>query len=267
MKLLKLYSMCIICTLSIGSHIYAQNDSDETKTGFPNVKLGVQNMFYWRGAPLSVFSTEEHTPTPLITGEFNYTKGAFTAGFWTGQSFSSEGYKNASYYVNFKHKNFQLSIWDIYTYSGVAETKSKNFFNFKNEKTQHFIDLNASYEFKKVPISIYLASIIYGRDGALINNDYENRYSTYLKLNYNLKVANGYSFDFYISGAGALNNIDDTNFYETAEASHPYGISEIGITAHKSLKLSKNYSTPISVGAIFSPMNKRLDGLITIEFL
>lgn len=233
-----------------------------------NMSLSVQSMFYWRGAPLSVFSTAEQTPTPLVIGEFNYTINHFKFGFWTGQSFNSSGFKNASYYVQYATGNFSLTVWDVYNYSGIASSRSRDYFNYSNSKTQHFIDVILEYQIPQSPISFTLASIVYGRDGNYIDSQtYRNRYSTYFKTNYRMEATEVLSFDFFASVSAALNDIDGTNFYATPDATRPYGINELGINANREIHITKNYSVGLTVGAVASPLNRRFDGFIGIRLL
>ena len=253
--------LLVFCCSSIQAQ---ESDSDKGKV---DLSFTLQNMFYWRGAPLSVFSTPEQTPAPLMIAEMTYAKKGFTAGFWTGQSFISSGYKNASYYVKYDWGNFNVSLWDVYTYSGVAPNRSRDFFNFKNAETQHFIDLDFGYKLKKIPLSFFLATIIYGRDGSFVDEDYQNRYSTYFKVDYLLKVNESVGVDFFSSYGLVLSNVDGINFYGTFDSTQSHGFTEFGVTGSKKFQITPTYSIDLSVGAIASPLSKRFDGLIAIKLL
>lgn len=263
-----LLSLCLVACLCIS--VRAQSGLKPASFGHKTLTMSfwLQNMFYWRGAPISVFSLPAapvRVPSPLMIAEALYG-GAFKVGIWTGYTFDRTGYRNVSYYFHYTVSQFTFELWDSFT---LINPKTLDYFDFDNASTQHFIDLSVGYKLKKIPLDFYLASMIYGRDGAVVNGSYSNRYSTYFRANYLFSnvVGSGVDVNIYASVGGALNNIDNTSFYGTYQSKGPFGVTEIGIGATKKFKFSDKYTLPFSVGLVASPYSKRVDGIIILKIL
>ncbi|MEI6950077.1 hypothetical protein V9K67_23020 [Paraflavisolibacter sp. H34] len=232
-----------------------------------DANVSLHNQWYWRGSAIGL--------SPMVATTISMkTKSGFAVGSWNG--FGLDGvFKDVDLFVSYSAGGFTLALWDIYNFtsptSGAADPKTAptNYFDYRSKTTRHFLDLSASYDFKKVPLSLFAATIIHGRDRGLTAADVpgtytrsgENRYSTYLKGTYGFKPAEGVSVKPFVSYGFVLNNVDNTSFWGAKSS----GVTEAGITVGKSIKITDTWQVGVTGGVVASPMNKSVNGLLGIS--
>lgn len=237
-----------------------------------DVTLSIKNQHYWRGGPIGF--------SPLVTSQASFKVGGFEAGTWNGFGFDGV-FKDVDTYISYTKSGFTIALWDVYNFtdpsSGKADpaTFPADYFDYNAKTTRHFIDLSVTYQLEKIPLKFFLATIIHGRDRALTPDDYtinsgntmfsgtrsgKNRYSTYFNTSYTFKTKKA-DFNIYSSTGFALNNADGTTFYGPKQ----FGITEIGATVDKNIKITDTYAVAISAGVVASPVNKSINGLLAVK--
>lgn len=246
--------------------VYSQ--TEEKKTEF-DVSISFKNQHYWRGGPIGY--------SPLVTSQISMkTKGGFQVGSWNGFGFDGV-FKDVDTYVSYSKKQFTLALWDVYNFtspaSGYADpaTFPSKYYDYNAKSTRHFLDLSLGYDFKKIPLNIFIATIIFGRDRAVNpsqdmaagkfvgTRSGKNRYSTYTKAAYTLKTSKA-DFSPYVSYGFVLNDVDKTSFW----GKKAYGFTEIGMNVSKPIKITDTWTVSIMGGIVGSPMNNTVNGLLGI---
>jgi hypothetical protein len=244
------------------------SQTEEKKVEF-DVTMSLKNQHYWRGGPIGF--------SPMVSSQISMkTKSGFEVGSWNGFGFDGV-FKDVDTYVSWSKKGFTVALWDVYNFtsptSGYADpaTFPTKYFDYDAKSTRHFLDLSVGYDFKKIPLSFFLATIVYGRDRAMdetkdmVGGKYtgtrsgENRYSTYSKVAYTVKTSKA-DFTPYVSYGFVLNNVDNTSFWGKKD----HGFTEIGCNVSKSLKITDTWNIGLSAGVVASPMNDSVNGLVSI---
>lgn len=233
-----------------------------------NANVSLHNQWYWRGSAIGL--------SPMVATMISMkTKSGFSIGSWNG--FGLDGvFKDVDIFASYSVEGFTLAVWDVYNFtsptSGAADPKTSpvNYFDYKSKSTRHFIDVSLAYDFKKVPLSLFAATIVHGRDRGTTAADQpdnvytrsgDNRYSTYLKGTYAFKPSETMSVKPYISYGFVFKNVDNTSFWG-AKAN---GVTEVGVTVSKSLKITDTWKVGVTGGIVASPMNKSVNGLLGID--
>jgi hypothetical protein len=238
------------------------------KTQF-DVTVSLKNQHYWRGGPIGY--------SPLVTSQISMKlQNGFEAGTWNGFGFDGI-FKDVDTYVSYTKSGFTIAVWDIYNFtdpnSGYADpaTFPTEYFDYNKTTTRHFIDLSLAYDFKKVPLSLFAATIVYGRDRSMnasqdvVSGKFvgtrsgENRYSTYTKAAYTIKTTKA-DFTPYVSYGFVFNNVDQTSFW----GKKANGFTEVGFNVSKPIKVTDTWTMLVSGGIVASPMNNTANGLVSL---
>ncbi len=138
------------------------------------VKIYGQSALIWRG----YVSTNKPTITPSIT----YKNKGFQAEFWSAVA-SDGSYHEFDFILAYQYKNFKISLFDYYLPKNGLENK---FFYFQSKPDmRHDIELAVEYKISdKFPLTIMAGNVFLGDYNANSVPNCEERYSTYLELNY-----------------------------------------------------------------------------------
>ncbi|MDR0574936.1 MAG: hypothetical protein LBG96_13085 [Tannerella sp.] len=222
--------------------------------------LQFKNVHLWRG--------QEVTDEATFATDIYYTnkKQNLRIGLWGGAGMSGK-FKEIDYYVSYKLKGFTFALWDIYNFSPEADYNNRQVFNYNARKTGHFIDLSITCRFQqKIPLKIYWATILFGRDRGILND--KNRYSTFVELSYPVVRNNIVNLDFGIAGAFALNKGNNVRGNKTE--SHFYGdspgIVSVNFIIFKTLDLW-GYKLPISVTPVWNPEKNYANIQLALNFI
>ena len=253
------YLASAFLVLAIGSNVpqlYAQDAKNSSKTEIQTsleesispfyLHTQVKSMHLWRGLAVT------NSWMVAMDGGVGTNDGKLKGGIWGG--YSSNGvYREFDYYAIYTPiKNLSFAFWDIYNYSTNATWNNNSFLNYNADTTGHFLDLSANYTIsEKVPLSLYWATIIEGRDRTVKKD--ANRYSTYVQASYpvvenkavNLNLIVGYSF--------ALKPDKDSKaqFYGPKD-----GFNNIGFALSRDLHIGQ-YVLPVSVTPSWNVIGKQ----------
>lgn len=205
--------------------------------------IELSSMHLWRGQEVS-------DEVNLVTDVYFKTKGdAFRAGLWGGAGVNGN-YKEFDYYASYTVKGLTFAVWDIYNFSPDATYNNRQAFNYKARETGHFIDVSVAYQMpKSFPLKIYYSTIVFGRDRGPLNDN--NKYSTFIQLDYPLLSYEGFSLN--TSVAGAFSYKTKANFYGDTG-----GIVDIRLRLAKDITIA-GYKLPIYVMPMWNPQASKMN--------
>jgi len=226
------------------SSLFAQNDT--TKTDSPiSVSVDLMSRYIWRGSDFGA--------SPSIQPGIEYSKKGFAIGAWGAYAINYQGYQESDLYLGytFYKDMFTVMITDYYFQSDLTNV---NYFDYKKNTTGHVFEATVAFNgTKKLPLSLMVATNIYGADATKINDDGtqgDNQFSTYAELSYSFK-----HFDLF---AGANLTEPNRDKGETGYYGNYRGFVNIGITSTKNIKITKEYSLPLTLSVITNPQAEKI---------
>lgn len=205
--------------------------------GHFNVSLDAKNMHYWRGLRVS----DAFVTAPMV----GYYNGGFAVFAWGGLSVNGE-YKEVSQIVSYTAGNFNVTLLDIFNFTG---NPAADYFNFKADETNHITDLSVSYNFTDdIPLNLMMATIIYGNDR---DSNGDNRYSSYLEASFPF-VREGYTVAPFAAAGFAFNAEDDNSLY----GDNAFDLVNIGLRVSRVVELG-SYTLPVTGTMGFNPSLKQ----------
>lgn len=244
-KIYFLFSLTLILWLT-GSLRTVSAQEKECKSKL-DLSADIMSRYIWRGLNLGGSS-------PSIQPGLEYSCGNLAIGAWGAYSFnhaitSQEADLYASYTIA---DLFNITATDYFLPSEV-DSIPNHYFNYKKDETGHVFELSAKFlGTEKVPLSLMVATNIYGADAKKSNGN--NQYSTYIEL--------GYSFNVKETGCNAFLGFTptkpDTQKGETGYYGNGPGVINLGITATKAIKVTDAFSLPVSASLITNPQAENI---------
>lgn len=245
---------------------FAQEET--TKKVKFDITASMHNQWFWRGYAVG--------PDPIVAAQASFKYGGLEIGTWNGYGLAGI-WKDTDIYVSYTFKSgFSIALWDIYNYSDYTASPGfaaygnhtqSNYFDFTGDNTRHFFDLSIGYTLPDTNLSLFLATIVEGRDR---NPDGSQRYSSYFKAAYSFDAGNDVTVSPYASFGFALNSDNGSTFWQWTNSAvadaNDTGINEIGINVSKPVKISETYSIKASGGVVGSPVNNTITGLLGVTF-
>ena len=248
--ILSIFSLILFIFSS--SNSWAQTDSTVTQNPI-SISVDLMSRYVWRGSDFGA--------SPSIQPGIEYSNSGFTVGAWGAYAINYQGYQESDLYVGytFYKDMFTVMLTDYYFQS---DTKNVNYFDYNKDSTGH--DFEASVIFngtENLPLKFMLAVNIYGADSKRINSDGTEgdiQHSTYAELTYSFKY-----FDLF---AGANLTAPDTDKGETGFYGNYRGLVNLGLTATKNIKITKDYSLPITISIITNPQAEKVYFVAGLSF-
>ena len=188
----------------------------------------VYSRYVWRGVNFGM--------APSIQGNVNYQAGNFGIGTYVAKTMNGNtvGYGNTTnIYAYFTYKGLTLIADDYYFYD---EDNLDAYFNW-SDTTLHFIETRLKYEYNKKCYAL-IAADVYGARNR--DND-----GIYIEGGYRLSD----NTSFFIGGVTGKSSL---NFATQG------GLTNIGLTTKKSIKLSTVYSLPLTGTISVNPNYKNI---------
>jgi len=211
-----------ILIIALGLTINAHAQKKENKSSL-SLSADIVNAFVWRGATVSL--------TPNIQPTINYTTGNFEIGFW-GSTDLLGNYKEIDIFASYSIKGFSVTLTDYFW------NPTKKYFDFENKSTGHLFELGMTYEFEKIPLQIYAATMLYGDDKRLAYHPAETdsvkcNYSTYIELNYTFSIREN-DLSVFLAATPT------TGLYGNG-----FSLIYAGFTANRNIKITDDFLLPI----------------------
>jgi hypothetical protein len=208
--------------------------------------------YLWRGTK---FGTG-----PAIQPYLELAVGGFSVGGWGSYCFTSNEAAEADLYLSYGF-DFGLSIGltDYYFPGGHVSKitpdstiesayEGADYFDYSKESGNHGLEINLGYEIKG--FSIAANYMINEAGGAGTEGG-----DMYFELGYSFD-----SFGFFVGGGNGWHTV------ETDAGESDFNICNIGITASKDLKITENFTLPVSGALILNPDTEQFHVVVGISF-
>ncbi|PLX22731.1 MAG: hypothetical protein C0599_05745 [Salinivirgaceae bacterium] len=228
-KLLLFFVLVFFVSLSI-----AQTNADSTKLK-SDLGFDFVSRYLWRGMMVNT--------SPNLQPYLGFEYKGISIGAWG--SYATDGqFAEVDLYLSYAYDQFTFTINDYYTEDENDFGRFDNF-NYKNNVTNHALELMVDYDFgEKLPLTLTAATIFYGNDKKTNGDNY---FSTWLQANYTLKL-NEYNLDVFLGGTPAK------SIYNTQEGN----MAEIGVKLSRIIDLSDKFSMPMSVALVTNPADENI---------
>ncbi len=251
----------ILLLLVFGTaYSYAQ----EQDTSLLDISAGsdLMSRYVWRGTQ---FSTG---PSIQPCAEISF-KG-LTFGAWGAYSFDGNDGAEADLYLSYTFLKDMLSLTITDYFFPDEISGAYDYFDYNEETTGHIYEASLSFNgTDNLPLSFLAAVNIYGADAKKINKDPNsdtfneitgNQYSTYMELNYSLKIQEC-SLDIFAGFTpNKPNKADNESGYigESGFYGKTTGFVNIGFTFAKEIEITNNFVLPIQTSLITNPMDEKI---------
>jgi hypothetical protein len=204
--------------------LFAQSDSIQDITASANIDL--VNHYIWRGQDYG------HKPSlqPGLTATWN----DFTLGYWGAYRIAGSGDHETDFYIEKTIGPVTFGIWDYWNYS---DSVSNNYFDYNKNSTSHLLEAKVLLSGgEKLPFNLLGSYLFYGADPTK---------SIYFELQ-------------YLHSFGSIDTQTFAGFQAKGEYYAPKtAFVNLGFTASKSFKITKNWSLPINLSFIVNPDSKK----------
>lgn len=240
---MKKYSFIVLLAI-VFSNLYAQEETGKEDNPI-SISCELMSRYVWRGSDFGA--------SPGIQPGIEYGKSGFTAGACGAYAVKFQGYQESDLYLGytFYKEMFTVLITDYYFQNDLV---NQNYFDYKKETTGHVFEVSLTFNrTEKFPLSVMIATNVYGADAKKINDDGttgKNQFSTYAELTYSFKY-----FDAFI---GANLTQVDVDKGETGYYGNYSGVVNMGITATKKIKITKDYKLPLTLSIITNPQAEKI---------
>jgi len=187
--------------------------------------------------------------SPSIQPNLTFTTGKFNLGLWGAYTLNKFETQETDIFVTYNiNRNFSLTLTD---YFFPSEVSSYNYFDYRKDTTGHLMEGNLIYSGNdKFPIQCLVAVNFYGSDAIRLDHNGHKKgiqYSTYTEISYPLK--------YFKAFIGANLTKAHTDLGETGFYGNDIGIVNLGLTAHKDIKVSSTYHLPMRLSFITNPQS------------
>ncbi len=250
-------TLLLAILLGINSHIVAQSTKTKSKV---KVALGADlySRYVWRGTQ---FGGNSPSLQPSLSASYgNFEMGAWGAYSLGGTNSSQEMDLYLSY--SFLNELFTAVITDYYF---PTEDAAYNYFDYNKGSTGHVLEAGISFNgTKEIPLSFSAYINFFGADAVRLNNDPASfnfnkktgiQYSNYFELDYNTS-ARKVDLSFFVGATlskpkkanASIGFVGESGYY----GKNP-GIVNLGVTASKSVKITKYHSVSLTASLITNP--------------
>lgn len=243
--------MVTILSLSNNSILFAQEDNVEIKNPI-SISCDLMSRYVWRGTDFG--------GSPSIQPGIEYSKAGFSIGAWGAYATNFSGMQEADLYVSYTYKEmFSLTFTD---YFFPNELTDYEYFDYDKSTTGHILEATLSYNgTEKFPLSILVATNVWGADAKKINTDGTEgniQYSTYAEL--------AYSFNHFDLFMGTNLTSVDRDKGESGFYGDYMGVVNLGITSTKEITITDKYNLPLTVSLITNPQAQKIYFVAGISF-
>ena len=263
MKNIYLSLILTLVVSMVGSVALIAQDSTATPKVSLDVSCDLMSRYVWRG---SQFGGNSPSIQPGVEANYKF----LTFGVWGAYS---TGGINASQEVdlylsaNFFNDKFTAVVTDYYFPSN---TINYDYFAY-GDKTGHVLEAGLLFNgTDKIPFSFSAYLNFYGNDAhktgdnpsdtTTFNKNIGNQYSNYFELAYNKSFTNmdlsafvGFTLTNQKSADSKIGYNGETGFYGKGA-----GVVNLGLTLSKGIKITKNYSLPITASFIVNPNSEHI---------
>jgi hypothetical protein len=235
--------LVMFLSLSTSLKMYAQDDSTKVENPI-SISCDLMSRYVWRGTDFG--------GSPSIQPGIEYSKKGFALGAWAAYATNLPGVQEADLYVSYTFKDmFSVTLTDYYFPDELTDYK---YFDYDDQTTGHVLEATLSFNgTEKLPLSLMLATNVWGADAKRINDDGtmgDLQYSTYAEASYAFK-----HFDLFMGFN--LTNVDrdkgESGFYGDY-----MGVVNLGLTTTKEIEITNKFKLPLTVSLITNPQAEKI---------
>ncbi len=231
--------LCIFEGLS-----YAQGTVSEAENPI-SISVDLMSRYIWRGMDFG--------GSPSIQPGIEYNSGSFTLGAWGAFTTNLAGAQEVDLYISYALNDmFSLTFTD-YFFPDETDATYK-YFDYNDKTTGHVFEASLSFNgTDDLPLTFLIATNFHGADARRMNTDGsigKIQYSTYAELGYSFN-----NLDAFI-GFNLTNpdeDLDETGFYGDS-----FGVTNLGISTSKDIKITDDFSLPLTVSLITNPQAQKI---------
>lgn len=235
--------------------------SNDTECSLINFDLGTDlvSRYVWRGTQFGGNGPSIQPYTSLAIKNFEFGAwGAYSLdGLNTGQEFDL--------YLTYTFANDMVSA-TVTDYFFPDFTTDYNYFDYAAPTTGHILEATLSFNgTESFPLTVLAAVNFFGADAKKLNTDLTEaglQYSNYFELGYEFSVSSVSVSPF----VGFTLSNPDTDLGETGFYGSKAGVVNAGFSFSKEIKITDNFSLPISSSVIANPDTKKMFFVLGISF-
>lgn len=223
-------SLILVLFTMLSLNSYSQEESCSLCNIETDFGLDLMSRYVWRGLDYGTgASFQPYTDTKI---------GIFNLSSWG--AFSSAGdYSEVVLMAGITLGEFKFQINDTYVHR--ENMKNTKYFNYDKNTTTHMFSANLFVGgSQNIPVKLMVSTYFHGAGDQDHNQD--KRYSTYIKVSYPFKYKD---MEYEIHLAGTPNSKSVYQYHA--------GIMDTGISIKKKIKITDNYSLPVSASFIANP--------------
>ncbi|MBR7068773.1 MAG: hypothetical protein IKI28_10720 [Bacteroidales bacterium] len=230
------------------SGLWAQADSSSTSANQSDFSADfsaeLRNRRMWRGFVSS------RVPELITSIDLSY-KGLF-AGAWSAYSFTSRPMQEVDVWIGYSIAGVTFTLIDYWYPSDTSGWRS-DLFNFNPKTTIHQAEAILQYDFRRIPLSLTGAVMIFGDDR---DTDGNNLYSSYFEA--------AYQFDCKGVGIRPFIGVSPTRNGMYCES---FNVVNLGTTFSKQLPIGRNYSMPATCSLVINPYQETIGVIFTLGII
>jgi hypothetical protein len=224
-KIIAIVRFFVCSLLFVGStNLFAQSDTIRKISASASVDL--VSHYIWRG--------QDYGHKPSLQPGLSATWNDFTLGYWGAYRIAGSGDHETDLYIEKTIGPVTFGIWDYWNYS---DSISNNYFDYNTNTTSHVLEAQALLSGgEKLPFNLLASYLFYGADPTK---------SLYFELQ-------------YLHSFGST----DTQIFAGFQAKGEYyapkaAFVNLGCTASRSFKITKNWSLPLNLSFIVNPDSRK----------
>jgi hypothetical protein len=222
-KLVLLRLLAVVLLQTLAPVLFARTDTIPDFSATANVDL--VSRYIWRG--------QEYGQAPSIQPGLSASWKDFTLGAWGAYKFTGAGTQETDIYISKNIGQITFAFWDYWSFS---DTSAMDFFNYSQKTTSHLLEAQVLLSGgERLPFNLLASYFFYGADTTK---------SIYLELQ-------------YVHSIGSLDMQFFAGFQPKGEY---YGTNatfvNLGCTAIKTIKITDQWSLPLSLSLIANPSAK-----------
>ncbi len=235
--------------------IKAQKESDGAALNFG---ADIMSRYIWRGY--------DYGNSPAIQPNISLSWKGFNVGVWGSYAFSkhtlqindsifedAENYSEIDLYISYTFKWFTLLFVDYFTVNGLNANDGNRYFDYNNATTGHAFEGTLAFDGTDTfPLQLTVNTIFYGDDK---DKDSTGVYGTGTKNNFSTYFEASYTFNISKIGVELKPFIGGTPF-GSSWYGPTAGIINVGLTARKTIEITKTYGLPLQVSFITNPQSQ-----------
>ncbi len=235
-----------------------------------NFGADIMSRYIWRGFDFG--------NSPAIQPSIYLSWRGLNLGAWGSYSFASNrimindtvsvnmgNYTEIDLYLSYTLKWFTFMFFDYFVPNGLdpdyTGLQNYQYFNYDKKTTGHAFEVSIGFSGpEKFPIKFFAGTVVYGSDKAkdtlgAYSNVNKNNFSTYLELSYPLTF-HKIDINFFAGGTP----------FGGSWYGPKAGFTNVGITARRSIPITKSYGLPVQASLITNPVAQKVFLVFGISF-